>query len=84
MTTMELNFINSMSNWATAICAAFIVIGSLTLLVHVSPVWTVLFFAVAWYTGAKGSQRDAQAVNLWLHFLGGAGFWASLLICMNV
>jgi hypothetical protein len=84
MTTMEMNFVNSLSNWATFICAVFIIIGSITLLAHISSLWTVIFFAIAWYAGSKGSQRDNQAVNLWLHFLGGAGFWVSLLVCLNV
>jgi hypothetical protein len=81
---MELKRVNTLSNWATIICATFIAMGVITLLAQFNPLWTVLFFAIAWYAGSKGSRRDSQPVNLWLHFLGGAGFWSSLLVCLNV
>lgn len=81
---MELTMLSTRLHWATVVSLIFVVLGSVTLLAQTSLLWTVLCFAIAWYAGYKGSQREAQTLNLWLHFLSGAGFWTSLLFCLNV
>ena len=81
---METIMLSTRLNLATVICTIFMILGSVTLLAQIGLFWTVLCFAIAWYAGHKSTQRDEQTLSLWLHFLSGAGFWTSLLFCLNV
>ncbi|MFO1351038.1 MAG: hypothetical protein U1F68_10350 [Gammaproteobacteria bacterium] len=70
------------SKWVSIACAMSLVAGTVAFFAPDSSVWSVLWFALSWYTGKKSAHQEESDLNLWLHFLGGAGFWTSLLMCV--